>query len=191
MTRKYLTFLARFFSSEYPNITSVEVRSIILSRYHFADNTTLVDALRPIVDVIGKLEKRTTTLADVLYSFITIYHNAKSADYGIRGLKEHILCAISKRVKEFEDPIYFIALFLHHVYKKMAMSCKMSDEAIIKEALGIAKVWGFNYRECGLLFKELINYQNGDAPFDDLKESNNVSARDFWEKFYGASPLLR
>lgn len=177
--------------SGYPPITNVEVRHTIMNRYHFVDNEGLVEALKPIVDVIGNLEKRTTTLADVLASFITLHWNAKGANYAIPGLQNHVLSAIGKRVTEFQDPIYFVALFLHPTCKKMAMSRKMTGDLIIKGALEIAKAWHFNKRDVILLFRELINYKNGDAPFDNLNESSTRSARDFWEKFSGSTALLR
>lgn len=91
---------------EYPAITNADVRDIIKSRHHFGDNNCLVEALKPVIDVIGELEKRTTTLADMLGSFIRLYHNAKTSHYAV------------------EDPIYFVALFLHPSCKKMAMSRK-------------------------------------------------------------------
>lgn len=51
---------------EYPTITNSDVRDVIKSCHHFADNECLVEALKPVIDVIGNLEMRTTTLADVL-----------------------------------------------------------------------------------------------------------------------------
>ena len=176
---------------EYPSITNSDVRDVIKSRHHFADNECLVEALKPVIDVIGKLEQRTTTLADVLGSFITLYHNAKNSHYAIRGFQQHILGAIGKRVQEFEDPIYFVALFLHPGCKKMAMSRKMTGDLIIKNAMEIAKNWNFSKREVLLLMRELINYKNGDAPFDGLNEVHNQSPRVFWNNFCGASPMLR
>ncbi|KAL5732222.1 hypothetical protein ACHQM5_004869 [Ranunculus cassubicifolius] len=168
-----------------------DIAAIIMDHHHFAKNASLAEALKPIIDVIGKLERRTTTLADVFLSFITIYENAKTAHYSIQGLRDHILCATRKIVKEYEDPIYFIALFLHPACKNLAMSQKMTGEKIVREALEIAKVWRFTKNEAGSLFKELINYKNGDAPFSDLNERSGRSARDFWDKFCGASPMLR
>ncbi|KAL5701102.1 hypothetical protein ACHQM5_026477 [Ranunculus cassubicifolius] len=157
----------------FPPITNIEVSRAIINRHHFADNLCLLEALKPTIDIIGNLEKRTATLADII------------------GLKDHVLCDIGKRVKEFQDPIYFVALFLHPACKKMAMSRMMTGELIMKGALEIAKAWHFNKRECMLLCKELINYKNGDAPFDNLKEKSTRSSRDFWEKFAGSTALLR
>lgn len=138
-----------------------------------------------------RLERRTTTLADVLGSFITVHHNAKHVDYAIWGLKDHILGAIGKRVKEFEDPIYFIALFLHPACKKMAMSRMMTGTIIIRKAMEIAKDWHFDRRDVILLMKELASYKNGDAPFDTLTVTPSHSPREFWNNFCGSSPLLR
>lgn len=94
-------------------------------------------------------------------------------------------------MKEFEDPIYFIALFLHPRCKKMAISRHHTGDSIVRAALEIAKVWHFERRDMIVLCKELINYKNGDPPFDDFKESSNQSGRDIWEKFCGSSPYLR
>lgn len=176
---------------EYPDITNSVVCTTILKRHHFADNACLVEALKPIVDVIGNLEKRTTTLADVLWSFITLHHNAKASQYDIEGLGDHVLSSIGTRVKEFADPIYFVALFLHPGGKKMAMSRKMNGESIIKSAMEIAKDWHFEKRDVMLLYKELINYKNGDSPYDHLNLTSHRSARTFWEKFSGSNAVLR
>ena len=119
----------------YPQITNLEVRNTIMNRYHFAYNVCLIEALKPIIDVIEKLERRTTTLDDVLKSFITLYHNAKISYYAIQGLKSRILCAIGKRVKEFEDPIYFVALFLHPLCKTITMSRMMTGEKNYSSAI--------------------------------------------------------
>ncbi|KAF6134636.1 hypothetical protein GIB67_002037 [Kingdonia uniflora] len=175
---------------DYPWITDEEVRNTIMSRPHFEHNECLVEALKPIIDVIGKLKRRTTTVADVLWSFIEIYRYAKISHYKLPGLKEHILCAIGKRVKEFQDPIYFIALFLHPACKNVAMSRMMMAEKIIRAALEIAKVWHFNKHDTCLLFKELISYRNGDAPFNELRGTINRSTHDIWNQFRSTSPLL-
>ncbi|CAG8656977.1 851_t:CDS:2, partial [Cetraspora pellucida] len=66
----------------------------------------------------------------------------------------------------------------------------MSGDSIIKASLELAKSWGFEKREATLLLKELINYKNGDAPFDACKNIN-TSPRIFWKNFSEGSPLLR
>ncbi|CAG8670320.1 18042_t:CDS:2, partial [Cetraspora pellucida] len=66
----------------------------------------------------------------------------------------------------------------------------MSGDLIIKASLELAKIWRFDKREATLLLKELINYKNGDAPFDTHKNIN-TSPRIFWKKFTEGSPLLR
>ncbi|KAF5207013.1 hypothetical protein FRX31_003398 [Thalictrum thalictroides] len=107
-------------------------------------------------------------------------------------MKNHIVCAIGKRVIEFEDPIYFVVLLLHPLCKTMAMSRSMIGDKIIQATLKVVKVWHFSKRDVVLLYKELINYKNGDAPFDDFKDTcNNRSTREFWENFFGGLPLLR
>ncbi|KAL5701103.1 hypothetical protein ACHQM5_026478 [Ranunculus cassubicifolius] len=148
----------------FPPITNIEVSRAIINRHHFADNLCLLEALKPIIDIVGNLEKRTTTLADLCH--IMLHETTKVADLQITVLKDHVLCAIGKKVKEFQDPIYFVALFLHPACKKMALSRMMTGELIMKGALEIAKAWHFNKRD-------------------------TRSARDFWEKFAGSTALLR
>ncbi|KAF5197665.1 hypothetical protein FRX31_012747 [Thalictrum thalictroides] len=129
-------------------------------RFIFADNECLVETLKPVIDVIEKSERMTTTLDNVLKRFITLYHNIKTAHYAIRGMKNHIVYAIGKMVKEFEDLIYFVALFLHPLCKTMAMSRLMTGDKINRVALEVVKVWHSSKRDLVLLYKELINYKN-------------------------------
>ncbi|CAG8817455.1 10483_t:CDS:1, partial [Dentiscutata erythropus] len=57
-------------------------------------------------------------------------------------------------------------------------------------SLELVKTWGFDKREMTLLLKELIGYQNGDTPFDNLRNIENINPRNFWTKFSRGSPLL-
>ncbi|CAG8496075.1 3071_t:CDS:2 [Cetraspora pellucida] len=67
----------------------------------------------------------------------------------------------------------------------------MSGDLIIRASLELAKAWSFDKREITLLFKELINYKNEDAPFDTYQNIGDINSRTFWKQFSEGSLLLR
>ncbi|CAG8658548.1 7362_t:CDS:2 [Cetraspora pellucida] len=177
-------------TNNYP-IIKTEIQDIVRNHHHFANNDTLVTVLIPVVDAIGHLESKKTTLADIFKELLNIYLTILRANISIDGLKNHALAAINRRACEFSDNIYFIALFLSPYYKKIAISKKMPGDLMIRALLELAKSWNFDKRESTLLLKELINYKNGDAPFDTYRNIGDINPRTFWKQFSGSSPLLR
>ncbi|CAG8448340.1 13750_t:CDS:2, partial [Cetraspora pellucida] len=173
----------------YPEIKE-NIKAIINDRYHFASNDALIKVIKPIVDAIGRLESRDTTLADIFKELIYLHLEISKLDIPISGLKAHALAVISQRAKEFSDDIYFIALFLFPPYKNMAISNYMNIDCLLCECLELAKAWNFDKRKTGLLYKELMSYKNNDPPFDHIKLSLQKSPREFWTRFTDNSPLL-
>ncbi|CAG8633737.1 1951_t:CDS:2 [Ambispora leptoticha] len=66
----------------------------------------------------------------------------------------------------------------------------MSSNSIIRASLELAKAWNFDKRDAILLSKELVNYQNGDAPFD-YKKIKDINLRTFWAQFSGAIQITK
>ncbi|CAG8615920.1 5256_t:CDS:2 [Acaulospora morrowiae] len=153
-------------TSNYPTIR-MEIQDIVTNRHHFADNDILIKVLIPIVDAIGRLESKDTTLADIFKELLNIHCTISTINIPIDEFKNHTLTAIDKRAQQ------------------------MSGDSIIKASLELAKAWNFNKREATLLFKELINYKNDDAPFDNQKNIKDINPRIFWTRFTEGSPLLR
>lgn len=111
------------------------------------------------------------------------------AEVLVPGLKSHALGCIGKRVKEFDEPIYFIALFLLPQFKTLAISKKMVLNEMSREILKCAQAWRFSKPEAIQLVKEVISYANGDPPFHLIEKITD--ARLYWASFPGASPMLR
>ncbi|RIB15166.1 hypothetical protein C2G38_2193085 [Gigaspora rosea] len=149
--------------TKYPKVKE-EIKNIVHNRYHFASNDILIKIIRPIVDAIGRLEKREAILANVFKELIYIYLEISKLDIPITGFKTHALTIISKKAREFSSHIYFIALFLSPTYKNVAISRHID---------------------------ELINCKNNDPPFKLLPSNLQKSPRSFWSEFIGSSPLLR
>ncbi|CAG8545044.1 5471_t:CDS:2 [Ambispora leptoticha] len=152
-------------------------------RYHYATNDILIKIIKPVVDAIGRLESRDTTLADVFKELIYIHLEiSKLEEDSISGFKAHALTVISRRAREFSNDIYFIALFLSPVYKSMAISKHMNGDRLLRGCLELARVWMFDKRDASLLFKELINYKDNNPPFDRISPNIQQSPRSFWTR---------
>lgn len=176
--------------SGYPKIR-VPIAGIIKSRYHFADNATLVDGISPAVDAIGRLESSNSSLTDVFKELLVVWHHISSTNIGMAGLKEHaIATAINRRAREFSDPVYFIALFLLPSHKHLAVSKKVIIDSMMRHALGLALAWKFSKCDAVQLHKELLAYKNEDPPFKNVRKTV-LSARIFCTQFSGPAPVLR
>ncbi|CAJ0857331.1 12949_t:CDS:2, partial [Entrophospora sp. SA101] len=92
--------------------------SILRSRAFFEDVGYLANTLLPIKLAILEVEGRSTNLADCYISLLRIaavIRNLPSNDY--KFFRNHCISVFNKRYKEFDDPIYLLAFFLHPAYK--------------------------------------------------------------------------
>lgn len=70
------------------------------------------------------------------------------------------------------------------------MSKKVTIDAMIRLALGLAPAWKFSKCDAVQLHKELLAYNNEDPPFKNVRKTV-LSARIFWTRFSGPVPVLR
>ncbi|CAG8731133.1 8236_t:CDS:2, partial [Ambispora leptoticha] len=187
---RYCLSLSETARPKYPEIENITIKNIISDRYHFANNDALTKVIKPIVDAIGRLESNDSTLADIFKELINIHQQISQLEVPINGLKAHALAIISKRAREFDSDIFFIALFLSPPHKFLAISRKMSGDKIIRASLELAKTWNFKKIDTSLLFKDLLSYKNNDPPFDTPFKSSSQSLRSYWSEFTGNAPLL-
>ncbi|CAH1770183.1 3189_t:CDS:2, partial [Entrophospora sp. SA101] len=100
------------------SISNNSVISILRSRAFFEDVGYLANTLLPIKLAILEVEGRSTNLADCYISLLRIaavIRNLPSNDY--KFFRNHCISVFNKRYKEFDDPIYLLAFFLHPAYK--------------------------------------------------------------------------
>ncbi|CAG8714465.1 17896_t:CDS:2, partial [Cetraspora pellucida] len=127
----------------YPKIENTVVKSIICDKYHFTDNDALTQVIKLIVDVIGRLESSDSTLADIFKELIYIHRQITQLDDSIIGLQAYALAVISKRAREFNSNIFFIALFLSPNHKRLAISKKIDKDTMIRASLELVNAWSF------------------------------------------------
>ncbi|PTQ44914.1 hypothetical protein MARPO_0017s0031 [Marchantia polymorpha] len=78
----------------------------------------------------------------------------------------------------------------NNLKKHLAVSKKVTIDAMIRLALGLAPAWKFSKCDAVQLHKELLAYNNEDPPFKNVRKTV-LSARIFWTRFSGPVPVLR
>ncbi|CAG8558635.1 8842_t:CDS:2 [Cetraspora pellucida] len=78
------------------SIIKTKIRDIIRNQHHFANNNTLVTMLIPVIDAIGHLESKKTTLINIFKELLNIYLTILRANILIDGFKNHALATINK-----------------------------------------------------------------------------------------------
>jgi hypothetical protein len=68
------------------------------------------------------------------------------------------MTAITSVAKRFNDPAYFVALFLNPGWQTMAISRKYNVESITKEILKLAKRFGFLKSQCIQIKSDVADY---------------------------------
>ncbi|CAG8656973.1 850_t:CDS:2 [Cetraspora pellucida] len=87
--KAFNSFIKLSRTDNYP-IIRTEIQEIITNRYHFANNDMLLSVLIPVVDAIGHLESRDSTLADIFKDLINIYTTISTTNIPIDGLKTQL-----------------------------------------------------------------------------------------------------
>ncbi|KAI1001406.1 hypothetical protein K3495_g6793 [Podosphaera aphanis] len=104
------------------NALKENVRVALDNPPHFQDNKILIEALQPILDSIAVVERNCSPLGTLMISFITIHTRIKAAVRNGNPLVPIITTMLSKTVKKFDEPVYFIALWLNPYWTKFNLS---------------------------------------------------------------------
>ncbi|CAG8484306.1 16276_t:CDS:2 [Dentiscutata heterogama] len=154
-------------SNECP-IIPIKIKEIVTSRRHFLENEQLTIILRYIVDAIGKLELRNTTVGDVFAELYKVYKKLKMSENSDidQEFIEHAKNIINIRAKEFDEPIYYLSFFLHPKFRKIAVSKKLSLNNMLIYALTFAQKWNFTRKQANQISEQLNNYFNNEPPYN-------------------------
>ena len=91
------------------------LQSVIRDADHHCSNKYMLLLIKPIVDAIGRLERKDSHLGQIWENLIIIYREVKKADlpYRLEEFRIFTLAAIQTRAQKFfDEDIYYIALFL-------------------------------------------------------------------------------
>ena len=146
--------------------------------------------IRPVVDAIGELKSDHADLSCVFVSFLQI--DLKIRD--IQGIpeiflefKEFDLRAVYNKAREYDDKIYFAALFIHPCFKSIALKSekdlkfytlqiiKLSQSWLVPASIRLELINNINVYRSGII--EPFNY------FQKIQGIEKMSAAVIWKSF--------
>ena len=139
----------------HPSIKGTILQAI--DKCHFANNADLLQAITPIVDVIGLLESPFTTIASIYLVMIQLYNLYT----GLKGNKfvDHVKTCLTKRFEQYFCHTNFpISIFLWPQYQDFSLSKSNSANWITKEVIQLAILWNFTTSECIAVNQSLQMY---------------------------------
>ncbi|KAJ7175574.1 ribonuclease H-like domain-containing protein, partial [Mycena filopes] len=127
---------------------------------------------KPIVDALGNCESRQATLANCMLQLIRC----------ARTMSQMVLedGAFDRRFKYIVTPIHWLALFLHPLCRKLAVSQTVNGHSVdfmVETALKIARQWKWTSVRAMQLKDDLKAYHQARSPFAGAKGD----ARSWWE----------
>ncbi|CAG8493613.1 1341_t:CDS:2 [Cetraspora pellucida] len=155
-------------------IIPIKIKEIVTSQRHFLENEYIVDA-------IGKLESRNTTVGDVFAELYKVYKKLKMSENSDidQEFIEHAKNIINIRAKEFDEPIYYLSFFLHPKFRKIAVSKKLSLDNMLIYALTFAQKWNFTREQANQISEQLNNYFNNEPPYNSVL---TLEPRLYWKR---------
>jgi len=137
-----------------------KVSTVLQEPGHFIKTRLLILLLKPLTDAVARLEKQTASLDQTFISIITSYRQVQQVeiDPEYQPWRVAVLSAISSVGKRFSHPAYFVALFLNPQWQTMAISREYNAESMTKEALILAKNFGFSKNQCIQIKSDIADY---------------------------------
>ncbi|KAJ7133924.1 ribonuclease H-like domain-containing protein [Mycena crocata] len=145
--------------------------------------TILTRITKPIVDAIGNCELRQATLADCMLELIRCARAMSKMELEENedaGFLAHAKATFDRRFKLIATPIHWLALFLHPLCRKLAVSDTVHGHSLdfmIETALAIALQWKWSEEKALKLQEDLKRYFQCKAPF----AGGAKNAREWWE----------
>ncbi|KAI0349849.1 hypothetical protein OH77DRAFT_1507314 [Trametes cingulata] len=143
-----------------------------------------IETTKPLVDAIGNLESRQTTLADCMLELIrcarTMTCLSFDKDDEDVGFWMHAKSVFNRRFHEMDTDRHSLALFLHPLCRQLAVlqvANGHSFEMMTKTALTIAKQWQWSKSHADALVSDLKLYYQRKAAF----VGSQRDALDWWE----------
>ncbi|KAJ7801203.1 ribonuclease H-like domain-containing protein [Mycena olivaceomarginata] len=163
---------------------SVDVITTVLKTPNFWPLLNQIARItKPIVDAIGNCESRDTTLADCMLELIRcarIMGNFELEDDEDAGFLAHAKATFDRRFKYIATPIHWLALFLHPLCRKLAVSETAHGhnlEFMVERALKLAQQWRWTEHKARQLAADLKVYYYCKAPFS----GGSKDAKGWWE----------
>ena len=171
-----------------------DVINIVLDGDHWRQNDQLIRICKPLVDAIGNLESRDTTLADCMLELIA----AERAITTIQlkpdddpAFTQHAQNQVRRRFHEMNTTLHWFALFLHPLARALAISSAPHSRTLKHAydfAFDVAERWNWSKDTVTKLIQDIGKYHRGEAPF----AGGIADARAWWNGLpitHGQCPL--
>ncbi|KAJ7789246.1 hypothetical protein B0H14DRAFT_2627407, partial [Mycena olivaceomarginata] len=145
----------------------------------------LIRITKPIVDALGNCESRQATLADCMLQLIRCARTMSKMvceDDEHEGFLTHAKKVFDRRFEKIATPIHWLALFLHPLCRKLAVSQTVHGHSLdfmIEEALKIARQWRWPEAKARQLVKDLKSYYQCKSPFAGGQKTHGNGGRQF------------
>jgi hypothetical protein len=143
----------------------------------------LIRVIKPLVDAIGNIEARDASLADCMLELIrcarAMIRIEAEPDDDV-GFTMHAHSVFNRRFHSIDTPVHLLALFLHPLCRKLAISQAASGRTfklMVETALSIAKQWRWPKEKAWQLGEDLKQYNQCKGPFVGASKDG----LDWWE----------
>ncbi|KAF9243739.1 ribonuclease H-like domain-containing protein [Melanogaster broomeanus] len=160
----------RKINNESPVASNV-VETVLHDRFYWKHLEQLVKTTKFLVDAIGNVESRQASLADCMLELIRCAKRMSQLqldpDDNV-GFWQHAKAVFNRRFHATNTDYHSLALFLHPICRKLAISQAASGRSIehmIKIALGISMRWNWTQPKAAKLVSDMQTYNLGRAPF--------------------------
>jgi len=171
---------------------SKDVVTTVFNLGRWSLTSQLIRICKPLVDLIGDIESRDSTLADCMLQLI-FAHQAVPCVYYQDGddpeFANHARRVLNTQFHAMNTDIHWFTLFLHPLCRKLAISSAAHSrklEDALKIALDIAKCWNWSRETAENLVKDVKAYYLGHAPFAGGKANGKL----WWEDLTLATASL-
>jgi hypothetical protein len=143
----------------------------------------LTRVTKPMVDAIGNCESREATLADCMLELLRcarIMGKLQLEEDEDAGFLTHAKSVFDRRFKYIATPIHWLALFLHPLCRKLAVSETAHGHSLtfmIQTALKLAQQWRWTEGKARQLREDLQAYYHCKSPFS----GGSKNAKEWWE----------
>lgn len=150
-----------------------DIVAVVLTNTNFwARLNQLVKVAKPLVDAIGNLESHDANLADCMLEMIRCARDMTRLPFDgeedSHGFWLHAKTVFNRRFHIMNTPIHSLALFLHPLARRLAISQAASGRTLpflIKTALEIAQQWRWKKENAEKLITDLKMYSRCEGAF--------------------------
>lgn len=173
---------ARKKTNGFSPIATEVVQIILFDNNFWAHTRQVIKICKPLVDAIGNLEARQSTLADCMLDLIRCARHILRIQLDSEddvNLWTHAKSVFTREFHNMNTDIHNLALFLHPMCRRLAVGNavkSMTFTHICEVALGLAKKWDWGEKVAWALLEDLRQYHQCKGIFS----GSQADAKEWW-----------